>query len=175
MSTKKQNQARTAARWAAALNPVAVPPWTPFERGALPPIDRKAVADQAARLGRPIEEVLEVYRAIERETIVINSRYQVNIRELPTDGGVMHHLSIKRLDKAAVHDWRDLQRIKNELCGPEREAVEIFPAESRLVDSANQYHLWVLPEGARVPFGFDQRLVTETPGGNAVQRPFDPT
>jgi hypothetical protein len=37
-----------------------------------------------------------------------------------------------------VHDWRDLQRIKNQLVGPECEAVELYPAESRKVDTANQ-------------------------------------
>jgi hypothetical protein len=69
------------------------------------------------------------------------------------------HLSIRNLRREAVRDWRDLQRIKNEIAGPEREAVEIYPAESRLVDSSNQYHLWVLPEGERVPIGYEERLV----------------
>lgn len=161
-------------RWAQALTPATLP-WTPFERGYLPPIDDKAVADQAAKLGKPFAEIRAVYEAIAREERVwINSRYQVNVREIPTeDGPPMHHLSIKRRDKAVIHDWRDLQRIKNELCGPEREAVEIYPAESRLVDTSNQYHLWVLPAGERVPFGFNGRLVLEEPGGNAVQRPFE--
>lgn len=39
------------------------------------------------------------------------------------------HLSIKRLSKGVVHDWRELQRIKNELTHPECEAVELYPAE----------------------------------------------
>lgn len=83
------------------------------------------------------------------------------------------HLSIRRHDRAAARDWRDFQRIKNQLAGPEWEGVEIYPAESRKVDGANQYHLWCLP--FRLPFGFHQRLVASaeqteelTPG--AVQR-----
>jgi hypothetical protein len=64
------------------------------------------------------------------------------------------HLTFKRNDRAAVRDWRHFQAIKNEVAGVEREAIEVFPPESLLVDSANEYHLWVLPEGAWSPLGF---------------------
>ncbi len=84
------------------------------------------------------------------------------------------HLSIKRHDRQPMHDWRDLQMIKTVLCGPESEAMEVYPAESRLVDTANQYHLWVLPKGLHLPFGFtDGRLVVEKGAGKAEQRPFE--
>ena len=83
-------------------------------------------------------------------------------------------LSIRRQDRKPIRDWRHFQRIKNELCGPEREAVELFPAESRLVDAANQYHLWVWPEGEHVPLGWEvERMVTgsaEAAAIGAVQR-----
>jgi len=45
----------------------------------------------------------------------------------PTDNGEVVWLSIKRKDKEPIHDWRDLQRIKNDICGPESEAMEIYP------------------------------------------------
>lgn len=80
------------------------------------------------------------------------------------------HLLVRRHDHTAVHDWRHLQRVKNDVCGPEREAIEIFPAESRLVDTSNQFHLWVLPAGEQVPFGYPARMVAEGPG----QRPMPP-
>jgi len=70
------------------------------------------------------------------------------------EDGAMH-LSFKRNDRAAVRDWRHFQAIKNEVAGPEREAIEIFPPESNLFDGANEYHLWVLPEGMGVPLGLD--------------------
>lgn len=70
------------------------------------------------------------------------------------------HLSMKRHDRHPMADWRHSQAIKNEIAGPEREAVEIYPAESRLVDSANEYHLWVFPEGYQIEFGFTERLVS---------------
>jgi hypothetical protein len=87
---------------------------------------------------------------------------------------IFKHLSIKRLDQRIVHDWRDLQRIKNEIVGPEYEAVELFPAESRKVDTANQYHLWVINQkGMRFPFGFQEPMVVDDYGVStigAVQR-----
>lgn len=75
------------------------------------------------------------------------------------------HLTFKRNDRAAVRDWRHFQAIKNEVAGPEREAIEIYPPESELVDAANEYHLWVLPEGAWSPLGFmhgEPQLLDET-------------
>jgi hypothetical protein len=85
----------------------------------------------------------------------------------------MAHLSIKRIDKAPIRNWRDLQRIKNELCGPECDAVEIFPRESQLVDTANQFHLWVFAT-YEFPFGFkDGRLIADIKMGNSVQEPFE--
>lgn len=87
-------------------------------------------------------------------------------------------LSIKRNDRQVIHDWRDLQRIKNLVAGEETEAVEIYPAESRVHDTANQYHLWCFAPGFQLPFGYAGRLVADetndptAPDGNAKQRPF---
>lgn len=92
-------------------------------------------------------------------------------------------LSIRRNDRKAMQDWRHLQAIKNALTDPEREAVQLYPAESRVVDESNQTHLWVLPEGAALPFGYGTRnVVTATEaaalnsalGLGSVQRAFDP-
>lgn len=114
------------------------------------------------------------------DTIYINSRYQVNVRlrRCPDPFGDCYELSIKTRDKAPYHDWRDLQRIKNELLGPEIEAVELYPSEKRLVDTANQYYLHAFPflqfPKAQFPFGFKERLVSEDPlTMGARQRPFE--
>jgi hypothetical protein len=71
-------------------------------------------------------------------------------------------------------DWRHKQYIKNQLAGPEEEAVEIFPAESRLIDGANQFHLWGA-FGSPVPHGWTEgRDVSEVDGpSKCVQRPFE--
>lgn len=90
-----------------------------------------------------------------------STAYQVVLTDLAdTDGWTW--LSIKKLDKARVRTWRELQRIKTALVGPHREAVELFPSEDRHVDTANQYHLWCLPPGHFFPFGFHGRLVAYT-------------
>lgn len=82
----------------------------------------------------------------------------VDLNEEPYEflGKRMLHLSIKRNDRKPIRSWADLQWLKNALCGEEAEAVELFPAESRMMDAANQYHLWVLPPGTQFPFGVDQ-------------------
>jgi hypothetical protein len=109
--------------------------------------------------------------------VFVNPLYQVTYRVVPTDafGGEdeMGWLAIRRRDSSSVHDWRQLQRVKNDICGEDREAVEIYPAESRLVDTNNQYHLWVFPVGARVPFGYADREVSDITFGKNKQRPFD--
>lgn len=79
-------------------------------------------------------------------------------------------LSIKRHDRDPARDWRHLQQIKNEVAGPEREALELFPRESRLMDTANQYHLWVFPEGLEVPVGYRFGHVTDREQTKAINR-----
>lgn len=138
-------------------------PWTPFEEAE----------------GNPL---------IPDDRIFINSRYQVCIRmrESIPPFGLFIEMSIKTRDRAPYHDWRDFQRIKNELIGEEYEAVELYPAEKRLVDTANQYFIFVFPElqfsKGWFPFGFAERLVSEVglpgiasmPGmGVSEQRPFE--
>lgn len=118
------------------------------------------------------EEAQGMVRIVEQEVIVMNDKYQVNISPVfPGQKGWPDfvHLSIKRRDKEPIHDWRDLQEIKNMLVGDENEAIEIYPAESRLVDCANQFHLWVFvdPE-VRIPVGWKTRMVGDSNGAVSV-------
>lgn len=134
--------------------------WTKFKRGTLDPI-------QLAKM-KPEERAL-----LMEDTIYLNNRYQVNVRPVSVEGWPdMIHLSIKRLDKQPIHDWRDLQRIKNEIVGPDHEAVELYPHEERLIDTSNQFHLWALAApGITFPFGFhDARAVVEGHNEGSVQR-----
>ena len=80
------------------------------------------------------------------------------------------HLSIKRHDRKPMNDWREMQRIKTEICGADAEAVQLYPAEERVVDTANQYHLYVL-RGTRFPFGFPTGARTDNENGGSKQRP----
>jgi len=107
--------------------------------------------------------VIEQVQKDEKENamLFLNDVYQVSMRD--DDSGVTH-LSIKRRDQEPIHDWRDLQQIKNELCGFQREGVELYPAQSRVVDTSNQYHLWVMPYGVEIDIGFPAGFVCNDAG-----------
>jgi len=111
----------------------------------------------------PIEKMHLVEKTIQATMaprVFVNDTYRVKMRKCPP----LVHLDLSRHDGKPITCWRDLQQIKNELVGPECEGVELFPAESRLVDTANQYHLWVVEEvGFRFPFGYQNRVVLPEP------------
>lgn len=135
-------------------------PWSPFV---------EAQFDRDPAIAAQLKEVTHA------ERVFLNNKYQVTLKVLPRlndpdPAKALRHLSIKRIDKAAIHDWRDLQRIKNDICGPEAEALELYPAETRLVDTSNQYHLWVIPE--RIGVGYNERCIMEAEDFGVRQRPF---
>jgi len=106
-------------------------------------------------------------------TVVMNNRYQVCLRKAAiVDGKPITSLSIKRRDKKPIRSWRDLLWIKNQLCGEECEAVEIFPPMSKLLDTSNQYWLWVFPEGVSLGLGLgnDTAVVCDGDGSTAPGR-----
>lgn len=82
----------------------------------------------------------------------LNNRYSVQVYARAIDIGEALHLVIRRHDGAMPNSWVDMQRIKNELVGPERVGVQVFPSESELVDLANLAHVFVYPEGHEIPF-----------------------
>jgi hypothetical protein len=139
-----------------------VPPapvaWTPFE--AFPPIRNEKARDLDPDVFDKMTQEFEDGVCI----LYANSKYHVHLRFLEGAGNLdgWIHLSIRHNDRRAVRDWRQFQRIKNELVGEEREAMEIYPAESRLVDEANSYHLWVMPAGQQVPVGFNEGRMVGT-------------
>lgn len=53
--------------------------------------------------------------------------------------------------------WDDLQRIKSQAGYADRVAVEIYPTDANVVDVANLRHLWVYPEGMKLPFGWERK------------------
>jgi hypothetical protein len=93
--------------------------------------------------------------------IYCNDTYQVMIERTAP----LIHVCIRRHDNEPCKDWKHHQQIKNELIGPEYEAVELFPAQSRVIDTRNEYHLWVHPNPSfRFPFGFSSnREAQESP------------
>lgn len=83
----------------------------------------------------------------------LNHVYSVQFFQKASEWGTIDHLMIRRHDGGTDVPWADKQRIKDELIGVERVAVEVYPARADLVDDANMYHLWVLPAGFTLPFG----------------------
>lgn len=156
----------------------APPPMGPFQAAHLPDEAFDPVA-LAARLGITVEAARVQTEELRRQAVFMNERYQVNVQRIPAPFGPhtgdMVWLSIKRRDREPIHDWRDLQAIKNALIGEEHEGFEVYPAESRLVDTANQFHLWVFADPkVRLPVGFRTREVMGAPAAAAVgarQRP----
>jgi hypothetical protein len=180
------------AAWASALahrlaesaialdvEPAPSPAMGPFHPARLPDsaFDPDALA---ARHGLTHELAQQQVDRLRGQSIYMNERYQVNVETIrepfgPERGTVLW-LSIKRRDREPVHDWRELQTIKNMIVGDEHEGFELYPAESRLVDSVNQYHLWVFADPTvRLPVGFRERDVSGpevAAAQGAKQRPF---
>lgn len=126
------------------------------------------------RNGVPVD--LEGEEQFQNDLYVVTRRHLTPNPDSDAPPGM--HLSIRRQDRQPCRDWRDFQRIKNQLAGPEWEAVELYPAESRKVDGANQYHLFCF-EAMLDGLGFHRRIVANqyqieqvTPG--AVQRDPEP-
>lgn len=141
--------------------------WRPMIRGRMNP----SYMDSVYPDGLPDGWRVEVWA---------NDEYEATVEHSPRGWA---YITLKRFDRHAIRDWRHLQSIKNEVVGPEREAFELFPAESRLMDTANQYHLWVLPEGETLSVGQTEREVLRArdvrelnaqTGGRGRQRDWQP-
>jgi len=93
-----------------------------------------------------------------------NDLYEVTVRThetgWPLGGGPWVQIGISCTDGEPRHDWRDFQAIKNQLLGDEREAVELYPAESRLCDPSNYFILWCAP---KIPIGLNNGRTIHTP------------
>lgn len=104
--------------------------------------------------------------------------YQVTVRRWSKDSvfgssGGMIQIGINSHDGTARHDWRDFQGIKNQIAGPECEAFELYPAESRLLDPSNYYTLWCFPGLKKIKVGISQgRRVLDVDEAMAPQRGF---
>lgn len=66
--------------------------------------------------------------------------------------GTIPHLKIRRHDGRAGISWDVLQRIKNDMVGPDMLAIEMFPPDDQVVNDANIRHLWIVPQDL-LPFG----------------------
>lgn len=113
----------------------------------------------------------------EEAAIWENRFYSCSVRRytqgFPIDNSPYVILGLTHVSETARHDWRDMQRVKNDLCGEEWEGLELYPAESRLVDPSNRFYLWCVPPGV-IHWGLDVsgRRVLTMAASIAPQRPF---
>jgi hypothetical protein len=121
------------------------PAWGPWEW-------RPHVTDPRNRLVRAAR-ARGIRTADGLQNACLNEVYSVQFFVAETAWGTVDHLMIRRHDEGTDVPWHDKQRIKDELLGSDRIAVEVYPARKDLVDAANIYHLWVLPTGFSLPFG----------------------
>lgn len=139
--------------------------WQPLRQAvAVGPQHEPVIAEHMRFYGTTREEAMKALDDYDNQcTYWLNDTYQVQMRELEHD---MVHLNIRRRDGGPImRDWRHFQQIKNELVGPECEAVELYPAESRLVDTTNKYHLYACKDPAfRFPIGMPLRDVSYESG-----------
>lgn len=84
------------------------------------------------------------------------NKYVAMARNVKTAWGIVQHVCIRNRDNTDI-PWAEKQKIKNELFDRSATAIEVFPADDRLVDAANMYHLWILPDGFMLPFGLHDK------------------
>ena len=107
-----------------------------------------------------------------------NDRYTAQLTFMDDNGrdGFVE-LSVHNHNRTTAMQWSHLQQIKNELVGPEREAVMMFPAESRLIDGANEYWLYIYPTGTApmmtVRDRYSGEIETQPVGMNNGRNVFD--
>lgn len=146
--------------------------WLPLKEAILKPVTDEHIRHAAQQTGQSIEAIrADLERDAANVTYWLNDLYQVARRELYDESGIcrMVHLNIRRRDGRVIfRDWRHFQWIKNQLVGEECEGVELYPAESRLSDTSNKYHIWcVVDPGYRFPFGMHNRDVMDDNGSRA--------
>mgnify|MGYP006869465799 FL=1 len=77
------------------------------------------------------------------DRVFMNNRYIVQVfTNKMRNFKLYDKILIRRSDSKPIYSWQDLFRIKNEIFGPEVEAIQFFPPVSKLVDEANLYWLW---------------------------------
>lgn len=89
--------------------------------------------------------------AFRPDRVFVNNRYIVQVfTNKLRDFKLYDKILIRRFDSQPIYSWQDLFRIKNEIFGPEVEAIQFFPPVSKLVDEANLYWLWIKVENKEV-------------------------
>lgn len=148
------------------------------------PISRSQFRKDVIAAGGTKKQADEHYREASKQETWINELYVVQVDRnhrcgfgKGADGKpiTMTELSIRRVDRGPIRDWRHFQAIKNQLVGEQNEGVELYPSEKRLRDGANQYWLYVFNDPkVAFPFGMFGRAVDDSKKfGSSKQRPIE--
>lgn len=69
----------------------------------------------------------------------------------------IRHLAIKTRQDVALYKFYSLMDIKNQICGEECAAVQVYPKQSEIMDAANLSHLFVFPEKFKLPLTLQRK------------------
>lgn len=127
---------------------MALPIHLQFKRGGL---DRSAasvdaIVQEAVLHGYTEDAARDLAKdslaKVSSDVIWLSPVYQVNISE----NSRSLSLSIKRLNKAPLFNRDHLVDLADHFCRDRKVTpVELYPTEQRVVDTANQYHVWFVP------------------------------
>ena len=91
--------------------------------------------------------------------------FSVRKREFICKLGTMKHITIKKISKENLKTCNFFDSVEpdyvekiwiRQLVGEEkRDMLEVFPRKTRLIDAANLYHIWFLPEDYQFPFSIE--------------------
>lgn len=106
------------------------------------------------------------------ETYWRNSFYTVFRKELEPDVGLKGSvlLRVRHNQDKPIREWKHLQRIKNEIMGGEREAVEVFPPASMVTSMDNEHHLFVTPVGVSSIYVYEEKVRAQGLHGYGIVR-----
>lgn len=101
------------------------------------------------------EKMREEYPLLKHAfAIYANSRYEVQMFNVPSELGGLMQMVVSRHGNIEDITWEELQRIKIELFGPEREAIEVYPTiADEWIGVKHIRVLWILPTTWQLPFG----------------------
>jgi hypothetical protein len=139
-------QQRRAEMRAQVKKPTAT--WTPFVQTAVgvAGLNSEGITTTAAHLGVAPDVIYrQAAETFAEAKWYRNNLFLVGVRPAEQPDGWLH-LLVKRCDDSLAIGWPDLQRIKDEIVGPECEAVELFPANARLIHMGDTRHMWANPD-----------------------------
>lgn len=88
--------------------------------------------------------------------VYTNGLFVVQVYDTPNAWNA-ERVMIRWNDARPDHDWSLFQKIKNDLFGEDRVALEVYPSEKQKQDVANVYWIWILPKGFDCPIEWKSR------------------